>query len=204
MHNHISLETADSIQHIGELILSTPFILVLISYLVSVFISSRRERPWPLYRTAYWVIGVFCCLAAVAGPLADRAHTDFTFHMIGHLLLGMLGPLLLVLGAPMTLILRTLSVRQARRLSRILRSKVIDVISNPIITSIHKVGGLWILYTNNLYVMIHENIFLHVIVHLHVFLAGYFFAVSLIYIAPIAHQTSYLFRPIILVLALAG
>ncbi|WP_370453206.1 cytochrome c oxidase assembly protein [Oceanobacillus sp. CFH 90083] len=204
MHNHISLETGDSIQHIGELILSTPFILALVSYFVSIFISIRRERPWPLYRTVFWTIGVFCCLTAVAGPLADRAHMDFTVHMAGHLLLGMLGPLLMVLGAPMTLILRALSVQQARKLTRILRSKALGVISNPIITSILNVGGLWILYSTDLFFMMHENIFLHVIVHIHVFLAGYFFTASLIYIDPIAHRTSFLFRSIVLVLALAG
>ncbi|WP_204666982.1 cytochrome c oxidase assembly protein [Gracilibacillus alcaliphilus] len=204
MNNHMSHKTEHSIQHIVELLLSIPFILVLIIYLVSVLISSYRGRSWSLYRSVFWMIGVCCCIVAVAGPLADLAHTDFTVHMVAHLLLGMLGPLLMVLGAPMTLLLRTLSVRQARKLTRILRSKALGVISNPIITSILNVGGLWILYTTNLYAMMHENIFLHVVVHLHVFLAGYFFTVSLIYIDPVPHRTSYFFRAIVLGLALAG
>lgn len=53
-----------------------------------------------------------CCRRAIAviGPLSRQSHADFTIHMAGHLLLGMLAPLLNAIAAPMTLLLRTLNV----------------------------------------------------------------------------------------------
>lgn len=124
--------------------------------------------------------------------------------MVSHLLLGMLAPLLIVLAAPMTLALRTLPVNSARGLSRILRSWPIRVISNPIFASFINVGGLWLLYTTNLYMLMQQNIFLHMLVHIHVLIAGYLFTLSIIYIDPSPHRTSFIFRSIVLLIALAG
>lgn len=52
--------------------------------------------------------------------------------------------------------------------------------------------------------MMHESLFLYVFIHIHVFLAGYLFTVSLAYVEPIPHRTSFLYRSSILVLALAA
>jgi putative membrane protein len=187
-----------------ELILVLLFVLALVLYIGAVVVSSRRHKQWPLYRTAFWVFGVVCAVAAVVGPLANRAHMDFTAHMLVHLLLGMLAPLLMVLAAPMTLFLRTLNVTLARRLSRALKSWPLRIYSDPIVASFLNVGGLWVLYTTNLYVAIQQNILLHMVVHIHVFFAGYLFTVSMIYIDPTPHRFSFVYRAIVLVIALAG
>lgn len=52
--------------------------------------------------------------------------------------------------------------------------------------------------------MMQQNIFLHLIVHLHVFLAGYFFTLSMIYIDPAPHRVSFVIRAIVLIIVLAG
>ncbi|WP_096438300.1 cytochrome c oxidase assembly protein [Alteribacter populi] len=189
---------------VPQLTLVLPFVIGLAIYILAVVISNRRLKKWPVYRTAFWVTGIFCAAFAVAGPLADRAHVDFSAHMLGHLLLGMLAPLLMVLAAPLTLILRTLNVTLARRLSRLLKSWPFRVVSDPIVASLFNVGGLWILYTTDLYSAMHQNIILHVFIHLHVFLAGYVFTISMIYIDPTPHRSSYVYRSIVLVFALAG
>ncbi len=189
---------------IPQLLLALPFVLTLVIYILAAVVSSRRHKPWPKYRTACWAFGVLFATIAVAGPLADRAHADFTAHMLGHLLLGMLAPLLMVLAAPMTLLLRTLSVPLARRVSKLLRSRPSQLLTNPAVASFLNIGGLWLLYTTDLYTLMHESILLHLLVHIHVFLAGYIFTVSMIYIDPIPHQTSFLYRAIVFVVALAG
>ncbi|MBP1155683.1 MULTISPECIES: cytochrome c oxidase assembly protein [unclassified Paenibacillus] len=199
----------DHIHHHGsaytfELILALPFVLALVIYILAAGKSSSRHNAWPLYRTACWVFGVFCAAFAVVGPLANRSHMDFIAHMIGHVLLGMLAPLLLVLSAPMTLALRTLKVNSARRLSRMLKSWPVRILSDPIVASLLNVGGLWILYTTVLYGAMQQNIILHMLVHIHVFFAGYLFTVSMIYIDPTPHRTSFFYRAIVLVIALAG
>lgn len=189
-----------------ELMLSLPCVVALVMYISAAMVSSRYNhlRKWPLHRYVFWLFGVLCAAAAVVGPLADRAHTDFTAHMLGHLLLGMLAPLLLALAAPMTLLLRTIKVPKARRLSRILKSWPVRIPSHPIVASILNIGGLWALYTTDLYVAMQQNMFLHLVVHLHVFLAGYFFTVSIIYIDPTPHRFSFVYRAIVLMMALAG
>jgi len=188
----------------AEFILATPFLLAFIIYLSCIVISNRNGRPWPFYRTAFWVSGCFISLIAVAGPLADLAHADFRMHMVTHLFLGMLGPLLLALGAPVTLLLRTLSAQKAKRFTSIFRSDILGFLSNPVVTSTLNIGGLWVLYTTDLFGMMHENTIIHILVHAHVFLAGYLFTVSMIYIDPIPHRRSYVYRSISLVLALAA
>ncbi|KHF38169.1 cytochrome c oxidase assembly protein [Halalkalibacter okhensis] len=189
---------------IPQLILAIPFLLILVFYIMAVYISNQKYKQWPKYRTLFWVFGVSCAVSAVAGPLAKLGHVDFTAHMIGHLLLGMISPLLMVLAAPMTLILRTLNVKTARKLTRILKSRVGQIITDPVVATILNIGGLWILYTTNLYQAMHEQMALHILIHAHVFLAGYVFTLSMIYIDPNPHRTSYVYRSILLIIALAA
>ncbi|WP_430413633.1 cytochrome c oxidase assembly protein [Lederbergia citrea] len=186
-----------------QLLLGLPFVLALVLYIFAVVVSSRRRRPWPIYRTVCWALGVHLAIIAVVGPLANRAHADFVAHMLGHLFLGMLAPLLMVLAAPMTLGLRTLSVPLARRLSKVLRSWPSRIFTHPVVASLLNIGGLWLLYMTNLYSLMQENTLLHLIVHFHVFVAGYLFTVSMIYIDPISHRIPFLNRAIVLVIALA-
>jgi putative membrane protein len=189
-----------------ELIMIFLFVVLLLTYVGAGITSSRNNhlRKWPLYRYIFYILGVLCAASAIIGPLANQAHMNFTAHMVGHLLLGMLAPLLLVLSAPMTLLLRTLHVNAARRLSRMLKSQLMRIPSHPIVASFLNIGGLWILYTTDLYAAMNENFLLHLLVHLHVFIAGYLFTVSMIYVDPIAHRFSFVYRAVVFVIALAG
>lgn len=189
---------------VPQVLLAFPFGLALLFYIIAVTLSNRRYRKWPLSRMFFWTIGVLLAVFSVAGPLAELAHLNFTAHMVGHLFLGMAAPLFMSLAAPMTLILRTLPVNWARRFTRLLKSPPARFVSDPIVASLLNVGGLWILYTTNLYTAMHESIFLHLFVHVHVFLAGYVFTVAIIYIDPIAHRKSFLYRAVVLIVALAG
>lgn len=198
--NHIHYSSSAAVEPFFAL----PFVLALIIYAFVAVMSNRRHKRWPLYRYTFWIFGVCCTAAAVIGPLAHRSHVDFTAHMIGHLLLGMLAPLFIVLAAPLTLILRTLSTLSARRLSRLLKSWPAGMLTNPIVASFLNVGGLWILYTTDLYAAMQQNALLHIVVHIHVFLAGYLFTLSIIYIDPTPHRFSFIYRSIVLVLSLAG
>ena len=186
-----------------QVLLSLPFILLFIFYMAAVIKTNHAYKKWPMYRSVFLCIGAILAVMSVAGPLAELSHTDFRAHMAGHLLLGMLVPLLIALAAPMTLLLRTLPTSQARWLTKLLKSRPIGWIINPITAAILNIGGLWLLYTTSLYSLMHEIMWLHVLVHMHIFLAGYLFTVSLIYIDPIHHRVSYLNRAIVLVLSLA-
>ncbi|WP_430786579.1 cytochrome c oxidase assembly protein [Virgibacillus flavescens] len=188
----------------ASILLVLPFILAFVLYLFAVKVSRNNNRNWPLHRTIVWISGILSAVSAVFGPIAQKAHMDFTFHMIGHLLLGMLAPLLLALAKPVTLALRTLSVTNARKLSRILRSRPVRFLSNPIIAAILNIGGLWALYATDLFLIMHESLLAYLIIHIHVFLAGYLFTISLIYLEAVPHRHSFVFRASVFVCALAG
>lgn len=187
-----------------QFVLAMPFLVAMVLYGMAVAFSNRSYRPWPIYRSVCFYSGGLFAVITVLGPLAEKAHTHFTIHMIGHLFLGMLSPLLIAMAAPITLLLRTIHVSAARKMTRFLRSRPIKIYSNPLIASLLNIGSLWILYTTELFSFMHENLFLHALIHFHVFATGYLFTVSMIYIDPVFHRHSFLYRAVIFVLALAA
>jgi len=189
---------------IVQLILVFPFIISFISYFVGVVLSNQHKKQWPYFRTLFWILGHVCAMLSLIGPLAELAHINFSAHMVGHLLLGMLAPLLIALSAPITLFLRAIPVKMARFISCILRNSYLRFVSNPIIASILNVGGLWLLYTTPLFNMMHENSVLYILIHFHIFLAGYLFTIAFIYIDPTPHQLSFVFRSIVLLVAVTA
>ena len=66
------------------------------------------------------------------------------------------------------------------------------------------VGGLWLLYTTGLYPAMHHHPGLHVLVHAHMFLAGYLFTAAMVSVDPMPHRRSFPHRSLVLVLALAA
>ncbi|WP_054711030.1 cytochrome c oxidase assembly protein [Bacillus sp. JCM 19041] len=203
-HHHGEAHAAHSIDFLPQVLLGMPFVIGIILYVMAVILSKRKGRSWSTYRTVLWVVGSCLCVITVVNPMAAVAHENFIVHMFGHLLLGMLGPLLMVLAAPVTLLLRSLSTNDARSVTAVLRSKPFHILSNPVVPALLNIGGLWLLYTTNLFHLMETNMWIHVLVHLHVFLAGYFFAAMLLYIDPIPYRYSYLYRSLVLVFALAG
>jgi putative membrane protein len=199
-HNHV--HRASELPN--ELLLALPFVLAILIYLLFGLVSNQCHKQWPIYRYIFWVSGVLSAAVALIGPIADTAHENFTAHMVGHLFLGMLAPLLLVHAAPMTLLMRTLSVGHARKLSGVLKSFPVRIYCHPVIASILNIGGLWVLYTTQLYSAMQHHALLHMVVHFHVFLAGYLYTISIIYIDLTAHRYSFSLRTIVLILSLAA
>lgn len=173
-------------------------------YLCGMLISNRCGKHVPFFRLALWSGAMLAAAAAFAGPLAARAHADFTSHMLVHLLVGMVAPLLAVLAAPLTLLYRSIPTGAARRLTRVLKIRLLRILGEPTIASIMHVGGLWVLYATPLYEAMHQQLLVHVLVHVHFFLAGFLFTLSLIPIDPAPHRTRYAYRAIVLLLASAG
>lgn len=154
-------------------------VLALTVYLLGVY-RHRDRGPWAGWRTTVWIAGLTSVGVGWAGPLAEAARHDFTAHMATHLLVGMIGPLLLVLAAPVTLALRTLPTAGARTVSAVLRSPPARVVTHPVAAAVLNGGGVWLLYATDLVVLMHHSTALHVLVHVHVLLAGIAFTVAMI------------------------
>ena len=199
MHNHVQAPATSF-----ELLVAMLLVVAFFIYPVAAFVTNKTHRKWPSYRCFFWGLGVCCAGLSVVGPFALYAQTHFKGHMMGHLLLGMLAPLLLVFARPMTLLLRTVKISTARKITRLLKSPLFHVLSNPATAAGLNIGGLWLLYTTDLFELMHQSLLLYSLIHLHVFLAGYLFTLSIIYIDVTSHRLSYLYRALVLILAIAG
>ena len=205
LHSHGHNAMNHSVPGINlQLVLGVVFVFLLVAYITAVLITNQRYKKWPIFRTICWTIGMVIALAAVVGPLANSAHSNFTAHMVSHLFLSMVAPIFLAIAKPITLLLRTANTTLARKLTSILKSRLLKFISHPMTAAVLNVGGLWLLYTTNLFTLMHENVFFALFVHLHFFIAGYVFTISIIYFDPVYHQYSYRFRAAVLIIAIAG
>ncbi len=205
MSTHLNHQTSlGGSLEVASLLLAFPFVMAFFLYLLAVTLSNRHKKKWPVYRTYLWGIGIIAGLITFIGPLADNSHTDFKAHMVSHLLLGMLAPLSMALAAPMTLLLRSLPVKAARKVTKLLHSRFIGFYQDPLVAAFLNIGGLWLLYTTNLFSLMHQHAWIFFLIHVHIFLAGYLFTISIIYIDPTSHRKTYIYRTIIFVFALAG
>jgi putative membrane protein len=171
-------------------------------YLAAAAAIRSRGGRWPYHRDVFWCAGVAAAVAAVCGPVA--AHHDFRAHMIGHLLLGMAVPLLLVLTAPITLLLRVLPVGRAGGVSRLLRTGPLRTLTHPVLAAVLAAGGQWLLYTTSLYPRMAESGWLHLLVHAHLFAAGYVFTAAIVGIDPMPHRPGRGTRAVVLLVFLAA
>jgi putative membrane protein len=183
-----------------ETLVTAALALLLAAYLVAVQRLAARGRRWPPRRVLTWCVGLALLVVALLPPLAAHDE-DFTVHMVQHLLIGMVAPVLLVLAAPLTLVLAVVPRRWGRGLVRLLRSRVLQVVSHPVTAAVLAVGGLALLYTTGLYQRAEESLLLHLLVHVHVLVAGYLFAAALIGIDPNPHRSGLRMRCAVLVLA---
>jgi putative membrane protein len=167
-------------------------------YLAGLRTLRRRGRPWDHRRTAAFVAGCATLLVALASPLAAR-DDEFPVHMAQHLLSGMLAPALLALSAPVSLALRTAPRPLRARLLVLLRSRVVSLLTRPVVAGTLNVGGLWALYLTPLYAATLEHPLLHEAVHVHVVLAGCLLAWPLISPDPVLARGAFTTRLAVLV-----
>jgi putative membrane protein len=159
------------------------------AYAVGVERLRRRGVDWPPSRSLAWYAGVAVAAAAGLGH-----HHDFRAHLSAHLLLGMAAPILLVMARPVTLLLRVLPVRPARRAALVLRT---PFLTHPLTAAVLDAGGLWLLYTTDLYAQAMARPWLHTLVQVHMLLAGYLLTAAIIGRDPAPHRPGPLTRGLV-------
>ncbi|HEV2527901.1 MAG TPA: cytochrome c oxidase assembly protein [Thermomicrobiales bacterium] len=182
---------------------TTSLSLIAVAYAL-VVLKLRGLGRWPASRMVLFYAGLVTSGVALVGPLAQWAHRDFTGHMVGHILLGMVAPVLLVLSAPVTLVLRALTTRDAKRVVRVLRSTPLRIVTHPVTAATLNFGGLWLLYRTDLYALMHQYTWLLLLIHIHIFAAGYLFTATMIGVDPMPHRPTRLVRAAVLVAGLAS
>ena len=105
---------------------------------------AHPANPVPRFRSLAWYGGLLVIFIALESPIGTYDTTLFSVHMVQHLLLTLVAAPLLALGAPITLLLRVSSSSTRRRIILpILHSRVLRVISFPVVTWLVFAGVMW-------------------------------------------------------------
>ena len=185
-------------------------ILALALYLRGVAILKRQGDRWPVSRTIYFFVGCFIIEFATSGGLGVYAYFAFSYHMVAHMVLGMVAPIFIILSAPITLALRTLpqgrtpDERGVRgTLIAALHSRLVSIWVNPIVALAFFDGSLFVLYLTPLFggmMLSHTG---HFLMNLHFILAGLLFFHVIIGVDPNPKRIPYLARVVLLFAAMA-
>jgi len=179
-------------------------------YIKGVSVLKKRGDAWPVGRTIAFALGIAAIDLATSGGLGVYARFSFQYHMIAHMILGMLAPIGLVLGAPITLALRTLpqgrtpSERGVRgSLLSALHSKYSVIITNPLVALALFDGSLFVLYFTNLFGDLMQSHAGHLFMNIHFLLAGFLFYHVIIGIDPNPRRIPHLVRIVMLFAAMS-
>ncbi|MEU2610246.1 cytochrome c oxidase assembly protein [Micromonospora sp. NPDC007271] len=151
-----------------------------VAYLAGVRRLRRAGHPWPVARTASWLVGLLVFAAFTGLGVARYAYVLFSAHMAQHMVLSMLVPILLVGGAPVTLALRALrrpadpQVRGPREwLLLALHSRPTKLLTHPLVALGIYTGSLFGLYFSGLLGTLMRSHLGHLAMLIHFVAAGY-------------------------------
>jgi putative copper resistance protein D len=164
--------------------------------------AARAGTPHPRHFAVAFFAGLAVVALALISPIDVYADASFSVHMIQHLLLTLLAPPLLALGAPIALALRATRPATAKILSRLLRSDLALVLSNPVVGWTLFVGVGFAIHVTSLFDLALRSTVVHALEH------ALWLGAALVYWWPIvgrdpsAHPVSYPVRLLSLFLAM--
>ena len=184
--------------------------LALIAYFAGVKALKRREITWSKYRTASFIFFVFLVNFATSGGLGIYSYFAFSFHMMAHMVLGMVAPIFLVLSAPITLALRTLPTGRTpnekglrQLLVGVLNSRYSKIIAHPVVALALLDGSLFVLYFTPLFSTLMRSHVGHLLMGMHFIAAGALFFYLIVGIDPNPKKIPFLARIVLLFAAMA-
>lgn len=124
---------------------------------------AHPPSPW---RDAAFLGGVATLVIALTSPIEAYEGQLFSVHMLQHMLIELVAAPLLLLGAPATLALRAASPSLRRRLLSILHSRIVAVISFPLLAWMVFAAVNWGWHFSSLYDQALEIPWLHDVQHL--------------------------------------
>ena len=185
-------------------------VLAVALYIKGVVVLTRRGDKWPVGRTISFALGISAIDFATSGGLGVYSHFAFSWHMVAHMVLGMIAPIGIVLGAPITLALRTLpqsrdGIERGVRglLISALHSRYSRVITNPIVALAIFDGSLFVLYFTPLFGGMMQSHLGHLFMGVHFLLAGILFFHVIVGVDPNPRKVPHLVRIGILLAAMS-
>jgi putative copper resistance protein D len=128
--------------------------------------AGHPDHPHPAGRSAAFLGGLAILALALTSPIEAYEGELFSVHMLQHMLLELVAAPLLLLGAPATLALRAASPSVRGRLLALLHSRVVSVLSFPVLAWILFAAVNWGWHFSPLYDRALEVPWLHDLQHL--------------------------------------
>ena len=185
-------------------------LLITALYILGVVVLKRRGDEWPVGRTIAFAISVALVDFATSGGIGVYAHFAFSYHMLGHMILGMIAPIGFVLSAPITLALRTLPQGRTPEerglrgtLITVIHSRYSIIMTNPVVALALFDGSLFALYMTPLFGKLMQSHAGHVLMDFHFLLAGYLFFYVIVGIDPNPRKIPHIVRIIVLFAAMS-
>ncbi len=165
-----------------DLVLGTAALVLAGLYAWGLVRLRRRGTEWPRIRAVSWFAGCAVMLVATSSGLAVYADAQFSYHMMAHMLLGMLAPILFVLGAPTTLALRALpasrgdGVPGAREaIVGFMHARWLSVLTHPLVVFPLFIGSFYAVYFTPLFDAMISSHTGHLIMNVHFLMVGYLY-----------------------------
>jgi len=186
-------------------------LIVLVAlYIKGVVVLTKRGDKWPVGRTISFALAISAIDYATSGGLGVYALFSFEYHMIAHMVIGMIAPIGLVLSAPVTLALRTLPLGRTPEergvrgmLIALLHSRYSVILTNPITALALFDGSLFVLYFTDLFGNLMQSHAGHLFMNIHFLLAGFLFFHVIIGIDPNPKKIPYIVRIVVLFAAMS-
>jgi len=185
-------------------------VLAVALYIKGVVVLTRRGDKWPVGRTISFALGISAIDFATSGGLGVYSNFAFSWHMVSHMVLGMIAPIGIVLGAPITLALRTLpqsrdGIERGVRhlLISALHSRYSRIITNPLVALAIFDGSLFALYFTPLFGDMMQSHLGHLLMSVHFLLAGILFFHVIVGVDPNPRKVPHLVRIGILLAAMS-
>ena len=145
-------------------------------------------NPYPRRRTVSLVAAFALLLLALQSGLERYDTTLFSMHMIQHLILLFPVPILLLQAGPVTLLLRVASPRWRARALRVLQSRVVGVISHPLVGWTLLVAVMWGTHLSILFDAALEDPLIHDVEHMLYLGTALLFWAPIFSVDPIRHR----------------
>ena len=117
------------------------------------------------YRTWLFIGGLAAIGLALTSPIEAYEGALFSVHMVQHMILELVAAPLLLAGAPITLTLRASSPSVRRALLSVLQSRVVHLVSFPVVAWLLFAAVNWGWHFSTLYDQALENELLHYVQH---------------------------------------
>ena len=171
-HGSVPAEPPDAVTLLLDWSFEPALVLPLIAvalawwWLLGAADRAHPDHPVPVLRRWSFLAGLLAIAVALQSGIERYDTTLFSVHMAQHMLLTIVAPPLLALGAPVTQLLRASSpATRARWILPVLRSRLVGVLSYPVVAWLVFVSVMWATHFSPLFDLSLEQPLVHDLEH---------------------------------------